>query len=562
LIAPASGSVYVAGGFGLVKYDANGIEQWLKQRESEPIDFINNIVVDIRGDIYVTGNTNGDLGGPNNGGLDAWLAKYDSSGTHLWLRQWGSEEYDFISEIVVDASGGVFVAGVTDGGLDGPNSGGLDVWLAKFEETSPWTLMFYLDGDNDLHASYDPIWNQLEAAADNPNANVLAFYDTPIDDDSGYYEIQYDEDLENWTGYTEGENYWHQGELDAGFPTTLSDFVIWAMKNYPSEHYALILTDHGSGLSGGLVDKSSDSIMNLHEMKLALGTIYEQTDNKIDVLFMSMCLMGMLEDAYQFRDYVDYYVASEDLLWTFKKPYSSYVSEISDDSTPREIAVQFADAYADSGDAENDHYTISVADMAQLGKLVFATNELAAVLFSEMLTISGTMPTVTDQVQRFNDEGDLASGITITDTYVDLYHFADLASVEFLTNTEILTTSLQVMSVIENDYIIAERHRSKPGYDLDNSHGVSIFFPATASSFYDDNCCDFAEGTDWKYVLNAQPIESGPIWGKLLVSYFQATQPNGPDDPTPPEPVPLLQPGVDESPPETEKSIFLPLLLR
>ena len=267
-----------------------------------------------------------------------------------------------------------------------------------------------------------------------------------------------------------------------------------------------------------------------------------------------MCLMGMIEDAYQFRDHVDYYVASEALQTAWVEPYSGYVSGITADSTPQDVAVQFANTYADVGDAKNGYYTISVADMAWLSEVVSATNDLANALRWEMEPISDTMQTVAGQVQRFNNKGGAASGITISDTYVDLYHFADLVSVNLFTHTNILATSTQLMSLIEDNYIIAERHRSEVGYNLDNSHGVSIFLPATASSFYDADCCDFAVGTNWSYVLPIlQASATEAPWGGMLVDYFQATQPDGPDDPTPPEPVAKLRPGY---------MVYLPLISR
>jgi hypothetical protein len=167
--------------------------------------------------------------------------------------------------------------------------------------------MFYMDGDNNLGPGYYDMFQRLEASADNPNVNLLVLWDNTIAGDTAYYEVQYDSDINTLGTYTENKNVWSQGELDMGFPTTLSDFVIWAMNNYPSQRYALVLDNHGSGLAGGLCDGAcSNSMMNLPEMQLALATIYEQTDNKIDVLYMAMCLMGMIEDAYQFRDYVDY----------------------------------------------------------------------------------------------------------------------------------------------------------------------------------------------------------------------------------------------------------------
>jgi len=41
------------------------------------------------------------------------------------------------------------------------------------------------------------------------------------------------------------------GEVDMGDPQTLIDFVTWAVQKYPAQKYALILSDHGGGWTGG-----------------------------------------------------------------------------------------------------------------------------------------------------------------------------------------------------------------------------------------------------------------------------------------------------------------------
>lgn len=443
------------------------------------------------------------------------------------------------------------------------NAGGQIVGAGTFEGAQhgflltpgepAWTLMFYLDGDNNLSHTYPPIFNQLELAANNPAVQVVALWDGPAAGDSNYYLVQHDTDLGKLASYTDGVNRWPQGELDMSFPTALSDYVIWAMTNFPAQHYALILDNHGSGLGGGLCDGTCSNLMNLPEIKLALATAFEGTGTKIDVLYMAMCLMGMIEDSYQFKDYADYYVASENLQWAFTTPYRDYVSGISAASTPDQVARLFADAYADDSQAAGKAYTISVVDMAQLDGLVTATNQLAAALASRMDVISGTLTTVASQVQRYDNRGSDRL-INSTDTYVDLYHFADLVSVNLLDYTDILAPALNVMAGVEN-YVIHERHLSDKTYNLDNSHGVSIFFPATASSFYDPANYDFAVGANWGGAAAAQGVEAqaATTWGGMLVRYFQVTQPGGPDDATPPEPVAKLNPLTN---------VYLPLILR
>ncbi|HSM58366.1 MAG TPA: clostripain-related cysteine peptidase [Candidatus Sulfomarinibacteraceae bacterium] len=417
-----------------------------------------------------------------------------------------------------------------------------------------WTVMFYLAADNDLAHTYTPIFNELEMAAHNPHVNVVVLWDGPEDGDSAYYHVQYDLNFTEPADYVEGETKWSQGEVDMGFPTTLSDFATWAMTEFPAQHYALVLDDHGSGLGGGLVDDTSGSSMTLPEMKLALATIHEQTEQKIDVLYMAMCLMGMIEDAYQFRGHADYYVASEHLQWAFHVPYYNYVAGITNTSTPAQVAQIFAGSYANRAETRNHPYTISVVDMAQLDPLAVATQQLGAELDWYMEEISPTLTAVLTDVQRFDNRP--PSGITPADTTIDLYHFADLVSLNLLDYGDIVTAGTAVMSAVD-DAVIYERHGSTAGTNLDNSHGIAIFFPSNRSSFYHPDNYDFAVGANWDDVnagaVGIEETAGGGSWGSMLVNYIQLVNPTGPDDSKPPPPRPKLLP---------ETSLFLPLVVR
>jgi hypothetical protein len=315
-----------------------------------------------------------------------------------------------------------------------------------------------------------------------------------------------------------------------GAPFTLSDFITWGMTHSPSEHYALILDDHGSGL-GGLAwdDTSGGDFINLPELKLALDTAYAATNEKIDVLYMAMCLMGMLEDAYQVRGLADYYVASENLQTT----YSQYLTGFDGLMDPAQAAVALAAAYSAEMEARGKRYTISVVDLLQLDPLVTATNGLGQALADSMGTISGTLTTVAALVQRYDNKAPHGS-ITTADTYMDLYDFAGLITANLGGEPGIVAAANAVKTAIDN-YILYEAHASLPNYNLDNSHGVSIFYPAIASSFYNEANYDFAVGADWGGGLGADGPAQSTTWGGFLVDYFQATQAGGPDDPFPPE---------------------------
>ena len=157
----ADGSVYVAGFVGYVfsgvhagmndaimrKYSSSGSIIWTEQFGSNRHDEILGIDVSDDGSIYVAGYTGGGLQGGNIGAEDAFLRKYDASGSsYEWTKQFGTGWYDRATEIVVAPDGYIYVAGHIDnppsqGGdhqafLRKYDSSGNEIWIREFG--SPW----------------------------------------------------------------------------------------------------------------------------------------------------------------------------------------------------------------------------------------------------------------------------------------------------------------------------------------------------------------------------------------------------------------------------------------
>jgi hypothetical protein len=100
------------------------------------------------------------------------------------------------------------------------------------------------------------------------------------------------------------------GEKNMGNPDTLSDFVNWSMAEYPANHYALIMWDHGGQFLGACSDEDSNSngdILSMADFSNAFTTI----DHKLDIIGFNACMMAGMEPAYQIRNAADYYIGSE-----------------------------------------------------------------------------------------------------------------------------------------------------------------------------------------------------------------------------------------------------------
>lgn len=117
------------------RLDPSGTVLWIKQLGGDQDDIAFAACHDGSGGVYVAGSTAGSLGGPNLGQRDAWLARYGSSGTQLWIRQFGTVDDEGVGGAAPDLLGGVYVAGGTTGALGGPYNGNNDAWLAGFDSS-------------------------------------------------------------------------------------------------------------------------------------------------------------------------------------------------------------------------------------------------------------------------------------------------------------------------------------------------------------------------------------------------------------------------------------------
>ena len=172
-------------------YDSNGRHRWTHQFGTSSDDFAWGIATDTIGNVYTTGNTRGDLDGPNAGGTDAFIRSYDSNGTHRWTHQFGTSSNDEALGIATDANGNVYTTGNTFGDLDGPNAGGADAFISSYDSngTHRWTHQFGTDSDDDASGiATDPSGNVYTTGntfgdLDGPNAGDTDAFIRSFDSD-------------------------------------------------------------------------------------------------------------------------------------------------------------------------------------------------------------------------------------------------------------------------------------------------------------------------------------------------------------------------------------------
>ncbi len=128
----------------LMKFDTNGNWQWTRLRGTSTIDYATAVAVDSAGNAYMTGYTYGGFDSyTNQGSSDMFLVKYNAAGTEQWMRQRGTTGSDQANGVTTFDNGlgtiFVYVVGTTTGSLDGitPPGGG-DVALVAYDSNGNW----------------------------------------------------------------------------------------------------------------------------------------------------------------------------------------------------------------------------------------------------------------------------------------------------------------------------------------------------------------------------------------------------------------------------------------
>ncbi len=229
-----------------------------------------------------------------------------------------------------------------------------------------WTVMLYQDAtDKALDRDIFLDLNEAERAGSAERVQIVAQIEryqgksqTPGWSGAKRFHITRDPDLNTVRSRLVAD----LGNVNMADPKTLGDFVLWAMKTYPAEKYALILSDHGLGWPGGWSDPNSSGVhatnaplvsqlgnmLYLNELDQALGQIRSQTGlDKFELIGLDACLMSQLEVYAMLAHHARYAVASEETEPALGWAYTSFLQALLADPaiTGADLARQIVQSY-------------------------------------------------------------------------------------------------------------------------------------------------------------------------------------------------------------------------
>ena len=333
-----------------------------------------------------------------------------------------------------------------------------------------WTVMAFLDGDNDLENALLGDFLEMSAVGSQPGMNIVA----QLDRIAGY-----DNSFDDWTGTRRGvisfgdtpSAAWGTdlGEVNMGDIFELADFVQWAIANYPADHYALILSDHGAGIDGVCYDETSgNDAITMGEVATFAALL--GGSSPLDLIAFDACLMGMVEVGYQIRDLAHVMVGSEELIPGTGFDYTPFLAQLAanPNMTAQTLGNNIVGAYAAFyGPAGTE--TLSSIDLAQLGS---ATTGLVGALerFSNWMLDFGSpidwaaLTAARDASQKF--------GVPGTHPFRDLGDIMTRFQASFGVNPLIAHAAGQVLTALDAAVL-----RNYAGSGT-TANGLSIYYPA------------------------------------------------------------------------------------
>ena len=255
---------------------------------------------------------------------------------------------------------------------------------------SMWTMLLYLDADNkndgvQLLEDYHESLNELKKLNHACVRVAVQIDGLPVTDvaisRTERWLIRFGSD----GAHVDGPLPIDEQQMDD--PQTLSDFITWGQQQAnwgegasPTNYYYLAIADHGNAFQGIAFDHTTDPTGNAYltanDLRIALETPGVQP---IDILHLDACSMALLDVAYEVRDKVDYLIASQYIGWSFFA-YADYASYITQWTQPDELAKLIVNRYATLAEARQLPYTLSALNLARVGPLKSAIDNLAMFL--------------------------------------------------------------------------------------------------------------------------------------------------------------------------------------
>lgn len=421
---------------------------------------------------------------------------------------------------------------VTDGGNSVSLATEVLSVFVNAPEGNSWTILVYVDGDNNLEQYAEMDINEMETVGSSGNVNVVVQYDpylglsgSPL---ARRYYITADSDNATITSPV----LQNLSQVDMGSEAVLKDFITWGITEYPADRYCLVLWNHGGGWVGGLYDdtpeanSSETTCMSLAHMARAMENALDATGvEKLDIVACDMCLMGMIEVADVFAPHADYLVASSEPILCEGFNYKALLEPIvaNPGMSSRNFCRIIVDQFMNTCDVLLQEYAdtyypygMSVVDLSVVPCLTEAFRPLASSISSSLVDewkaiyLSAYASQQYGRYYEYEFTG-----------FVDLGDFTDLYSM--IGGDAASAGNAALVKKALGECVVYNRTNE----DMEYSTGLSFFLPGEGFSYYYDMSeyanLAFCRKTGWGGVAAAFGAIAESASGQTVIYDLQVT---------------------------------------
>lgn len=416
--------------------------------------------------------------------------------------------------------------------------------ITRSSAKKPWTFIVYIAADNDLRAFVVNNLKQMASIGSNQNINIVAHMDIRL---NGNEKVTRRYLVEKNKLTQMNVNDPKTQRMDSGDPKTLISCCEWAINNYPAEHYALIMWNHGTGIldpdrykiinpselfifnsetnrleldrsigflelincadlndKGICWDNTTGNFLSNKKLELALNEVCSRLlgGKKIDIIGFDACLMSMIEVASMLKKYAYIMVGSQEVELGTGWDYSRILAPFNAGSlNPTSFATHIVNEYRNAYHKITHDYTQSALNLSKIKSLEDNVSHVAQIL------VECLKKQRNNGVKKVLQQCRNKKNCTHFDepSYIDLHHLYtninnslatfDMADKSNMCN-KLRNTVQQGVALIEQAVIA-----NTAGKKLANARGISIYFPEKRiHRSYPDSL--FAQQTSWTSLLN------------------------------------------------------------
>lgn len=377
-----------------------------------------------------------------------------------------------------------------------------------------WTIMVFLNGDNNLYEDAINDLNEIETIGSTQDVNIIVqmdlvssdyWYSPPWSDTRRYYITQ-----DNSSNITSTKVWPESGttEVDMGDPQSVVDFVQWTVTQYPANNYALILWDHGDAwrkdrhadrksFSTDETDGTEIGVAN-GQYEQMLSQIVSIIGKPLDFIGFDACLMANWEVTVVTAPYANYFGSSEETENNSGWSWQGWLQPIltNNNITPEELCENLPPSAVESAGA-----TLSCLNLSFINDLTTAIDNYSLKLLAlNSQELKSIITNAANNVLRFYSY-----------TEVDLGHLVTLINNNATNYTDVTTAGSQVLDAIDNVVLVNEV--IEPDYS--NAQGISIYMPI--GSWDEEYDPDYASGQGalWSQQTN---------WDELITTVIGAVR--------------------------------------